>query len=115
MIARIALIVVLLAAGRYAFLRRQRLPLHIVVLTAMLASAALLVVFPELSTRLANQVGIGRGVDLVGYVVDVLLLFVALHYYTKFIELETKVTRLARTLALREQGPGSQAVAGDSP
>lgn len=102
MIARVVLLAVLVAAGRYAFLRRRRLPLHIVVLTGMLISAAVLVVFPDLSTDLARQVGIGRGVDLVGYVVDLLLMFVALHYYTKFVDLEVKVTRLARTFALRE-------------
>lgn len=105
MIFRGVMLLVLLATARYAFLRRRGLPIHIVVVCGMLTCAVALVLFPDMSTVLAQQLGIGRGVDLLGYVVDTVLLFIALHYYTKFIELEAKVTRVARAFALEHEGP----------
>lgn len=102
MIFRGVLLVVLLATARYAVLRRGRLPLHIVLVCGLLVCAAGLVLFPEASTTIARHLGVGRGADLLGYVVDAALSFVALHYYTKFIDLEAKLTRVARAVALGE-------------
>ena len=103
MIARLLLVGAVAAIGWYAFLRRNRMPVHIVVVLALVAISAVLLVAPEIGTRVAQSLGIGRGADLAGYVVDVLLLFVALHYYTKFVDIETKMTSLTRSIALAEQ------------
>jgi hypothetical protein len=104
LIGRLLLLAAVGAIGWYAFVRRRRLPVHIIVVLALAAVAAALLVAPELSTRVANAVGIGRGADLVGYVVDVTTGFVVLHYYTKFVALEAKLTELTRALALRDHG-----------
>ena len=100
MIIRILLLLGLGAIGWLVFLRRNRLPFHIVTVFGMLGAGAVAVVFPELTNDLADFVGVGRGADLVTYLAIVGVLFVLIHYYTKFVELQQQVTELTRALAL---------------
>ena len=100
MIIRIVLLGALAAIGWFVFLKRNRLPVHIVVVFAMLAAGAFAVVFPEETDKIANFVGVGRGVDLITYVIEVTVLFVLLHYYTKFVELQRQLTDVVRELAI---------------
>jgi len=100
MIIRIVLLSCLAAIGWLVFLRRTRMPFHIVIVFAVLAIAGIAVVFPDLTDEAAKLVGVGRGVDLVTYLVEVGTLFVLLHYYTKFVELERRVTELVREIAI---------------
>lgn len=100
MIIRVILLSALAAIGWFVFLKRNRMPFHIVIVFGMLATGGAAVIFPEHTDVVANFFGIGRGVDLIGYVVDVTVLFVLLHYFTKFVELERHVTTLTRELAI---------------
>jgi hypothetical protein len=100
MIIRVILLSAFAAIGWFVFLKRNRLPFHIMIVFAMIAAGAVAVVFPEYTDVVANWVGIGRGVDLIMYVVDITVLFVLLHYFTKFVELERHVTTLTRELAI---------------
>jgi small membrane protein len=100
MIIRIVLLGALAAIGWFVFLRRNRLPVHIVLVFAMLGAGALAVMFPEETDIIANFVGVGRGVDLITYVIEVTVLFVLLHYYTKFVELQRQLTDVVRELAI---------------
>lgn len=100
MIIRVILLSAFAAIGWFVFLRRNRLPFHIVIVFAMLAAGAAAVVFPEHTDVVANYIGIGRGVDLIGYLIDVIVLFVLLHYFTKFVELERNFTGITRELAI---------------
>ena len=71
---------------------------------AVLAAGAgiLLVVFPELSSRLASLVGVTRGVDLMIYVTLVAFGFLWLHQAARIRELEARLVDLARKVALEE-------------
>ncbi len=100
MLIRVLLLGALAAIGYSVFLRRQRLPIHIVLVMGLLGLAGLAVVFPDGTTVVANWLGVGRGVDLINYLVEVGLLFIVIHYYAKFVELEDQVTVLAREIAL---------------
>lgn len=100
MIIRVILLSALAAIGWFVFLKRNRLPFHIVIVFAMLVTGAVAVIFPEDTDVIANLVGIGRGVDLIMYVIHVAVLFVLLHYFTKFVELERNVTTLTREIAI---------------
>ena len=100
MIIRIVLLGALAAIGWFVFLKRNRLPVHIVVVFAMLAAGGFAVIFPEETDKIANFVGVGRGVDLITYVIEVTVLFVLLHYYTKFVDLQRQVTELTREMAI---------------
>lgn len=100
MIIRIVLLAALAAIGWFVFLKRNRLPFHIVFVFGMLGAGGLAVMFPEETDKIANVVGVGRGVDLITYVVEVTVLFVLLHYYTKFVELQRQLTEVTRELAI---------------
>ena len=100
MIIRILLLGGLTAAGWLIFLRRNRLPIHILTVFFILAAGAVAVVFPSTADEAAKLVGVGRGADLIMYTGVVAVMFVLLHYYTKFVELQTQVTQLTRELAI---------------
>jgi hypothetical protein len=100
MIIRIVLLAALAAIGWFVFLKRNRLPFHILTVFAMLAIGGAAVIFPEHTDVVANWVGVGRGVDLITYVIEVTVLFVLIHYYTKFVELQRQMTDVVRELAI---------------
>ncbi|MFD9303906.1 DUF2304 domain-containing protein [Streptomyces sp. NPDC060048] len=53
-------------------------------------------------TWLAHQLGVGRGTDLVLYVMVLAMGFLTLNTFLRFRSLEKKITDLARTVALSE-------------
>jgi hypothetical protein len=99
MIIRILMLAGLTAIGYLVFLRRNRLPIHIVVVFLILAAGAVAVLFPERTDIIANYMGVGRGVDLIMYLFEVAAIFILIHYYTKFVELQRQLTTLTRELA----------------
>jgi small membrane protein len=64
--------------------------------------AAVSILFPDVWTRLAHKVGVGRGADLVLYALVVAFLSFTVTTYLRFRDLETNYTRLARRIALTE-------------
>jgi hypothetical protein len=101
-IFRVILLVGLAGTAYYAFLRKNRLPIHLVVVLALLGGGATLVVLPTLANDVAQALGLWRGADLVTYLLEILLLFVALHYAVRFAETEANITAIVRRLALLE-------------
>lgn len=100
MLIRVILLLALAAIGYFVFVRRQRLPVHVVLIFALLAMAGTFVLVPDITNKIANALGVGRGADLVNYVVQVSLFFIVIHYYTKFVDLEMKLTTVVRELAI---------------
>ena len=100
MIIRLLLLTGLAATGWLIFLRRNRLPFHIMTVFGLLIAGGVAVIFPDVTQRVAELVGVGRGADLVAYLAIVVVMFVLLHYYTKFVELQRQVTELTRELAI---------------
>jgi small membrane protein len=99
-IIRFLLLFGLAAIGWFVFLKRNRLPFHIVVVFALLGVAGAAVLFPDMTQDVAELVGVGRGADLVTYVSIVAIMFVLIHYYTKFVELQRKLTEMTREVAI---------------
>jgi small membrane protein len=100
MIIRILLLLGLGAIGWFVFLRRNRLPFHIMTVFLLLGAGAVAVVFPDITQDAAQLVGVGRGADLVAYTAIVAVMFVLLHYYTKFVDLQRQLTQVTRELAI---------------
>lgn len=73
-------------------------------LTAVLLFSVLMlfVLFPELSTVIANRVGIGRGVDLTFYLSHLFELLLAIILWRRLKTQEERITKLTRETALRE-------------
>jgi hypothetical protein len=99
-IIRIAMLAALAAIGYLVFIRRNRLPFHIVTVFGLLAAGAAAVLFPGATDEVAHYVGVGRGVDLITYILEVAVLFVLIHYYMKFVDLQRQVTTLTREMAI---------------
>jgi hypothetical protein len=97
---RVIMLSGLAAIGYFVFLRRNRLPFHIVTVFALLVAGAAAVMFPGATDDIAHYVGVGRGVDLITYILEIAVLFVLIHYYTKFVELQRQLTQLTREMAI---------------
>ena len=101
MIIRVLLLVGLAATGWFIFLRRNKLPFHIMLVFVLLGLGGAAVLAPEQTLDdIANAFGVGRGVDLITYLFEAAALFVLLHYYTKFVELQRQLTTVTREVAI---------------
>jgi hypothetical protein len=80
---------------------------------AGLVAAALSVVFPGDLTWLAHKVGVGRGADLVLYVLVVSFMLVSVILFRRISDLERKYVVLARELALRDAREADRQDASD--
>lgn len=63
---------------------------------------------PDLSTRLSNFFGIGRGVDAAMYVAVTLLFYIVLRMYLKLEQQENHLTTLVSEIALVRHGQDKQ-------
>ena len=80
-------------------LRRSRRLLDLAFLTLWVAAIVLLL-DPEISSLLARPLGIGRGVDLIFYVMSFTFLWAHYQHYIRYRQLETSITKLVRKLAI---------------
>jgi len=69
---------------------------------AVWTSAVIAVAWPALTTHIARILGIGRGADLLIYVLAVAFLLTAFYFYNRVHQLESAITNLVRSMALRE-------------
>jgi hypothetical protein len=100
MIAQIFFSFLLCSVFLYAWIEYRRSPV-VAVLSSIVALAGLYFVWvPSHSTRLAEFVGIGRGVDLILYTWVGISLLVILNLHLKLRTQLEMITVLARTIAL---------------
>ncbi len=64
------------------------------------ASAVFAVLFPDVTTTVANAVGVGRGTDLILYLLVVGSVFAVVMLATRLISIEHTLTELVRQLAI---------------
>lgn len=57
---------------------------------------------PNDVTWVANRLGVGRGADLVLYVLVITFMLGMLNFYLRFKTMDRRLTELARTIAIRE-------------
>jgi hypothetical protein len=73
-----------------------------VIILLCFACASLLVMRPNIATRIANLVGIGRGVDLIFYLAVPGLLMLIFLLFARTRELNSKLTAAVREHAIRD-------------
>lgn len=73
-----------------------------ILLILMTAFMIVAVIFPDTVTRLANAVGVGRGADLLLYVLVVAFIFYVINGYLKQQDQRTSLYRLARQVAISD-------------
>ncbi len=77
-------------------------------IACILAAGIFLVVFPDLTNRLAVSLGVGRGADLVFYLFIVAFCYLILLVYAKIKKLEQQLAEITRRQALMEvQSPST--------
>jgi hypothetical protein len=111
MIAQLILTVGLSACLFYVFSLGRSLPVVRLGLFAVVLVGYLFIWIPELTTKIAGLVGIGRGADLIVYVWIIVNLFLILRLHIKLREQSEAFTALARQIALQgaEAPRGSRA------
>ncbi len=70
--------------------------------TALWVGGLLVTWWPSLSSTIAEVFGVGRGVDLVTYLVVIFLCYNAFRQELRNVELEREITLLVRKMALEE-------------
>ncbi len=68
-----------------------------------------LVVFPQLTSYTARELGVGRGTDLLVYIGIIAGLFVSAHLYFRSKHQEWQIVELTRELALRTPSDAAEA------
>lgn len=71
-------------------------------IACILAAGIFLVVFPDLTNKLAASLGVGRGADLIFYLFIVAFCYLILLVYAKIKKLEQQLAELARRQALTD-------------
>lgn len=95
-IVSIAVIVKLLSGrGTYAIKAWKKLALVLLVLMMIAA-----ILMPDQVTKIANAVGVGRGTDLLVYIIFAAFLFYVLSQYVRAQDERDRTFRLARQVAL---------------
>ena len=61
------------------------------------------VIFPELTSIVANWLGVGRGVDLVIYISVLILFYLVFRTLVRLDKIEKDITKIVRELALKDQ------------
>ena len=105
-----------LAAAAYTLMRGRRTALSLLLRRGIallaLALGAVAVLFPDLVTQVAHVVGVGRGTDLVVYVLCVTFLFTTIGLHVRLATMHDKYVELARQVALNAavgEAPRAQA------
>jgi len=105
MIIKVILITAILATLLYFLTNRNashtRAGVKLGILT-LIVFAVGVVMFPGAATNLANRVGVGRGADLVLYLVTVAFLFFIISYYIRSKDEQKRLVTLARKIAILE-------------
>ncbi|MGD8278973.1 MAG: DUF2304 domain-containing protein [Gemmatimonadota bacterium] len=74
----------------------------LLVSAAIWLAAAITILIPDLTTDIAHTLGIGRGADLLIYIVAILFIASFFFFYNRYRRLEAELTRLVRQLALEK-------------
>jgi len=101
-----ALLVAALGAAAIVVIRGRRTALNLLVRRVLMLAAILggvvAVLLPDTVTDAAQLVGVGRGADLVLYVLVVTFLFTTIGLHLRLSEMHDRYVELARELALHE-------------
>jgi small membrane protein len=85
----------------YYLIRLRKTVLDMAIVVLLMGAAILFILMPDLTNRIANALGVGRGADLLYYICILLFSFALLKLYARIRRLENQFTELVREDALR--------------
>jgi hypothetical protein len=99
---QIILLCGILLIGIYWYKKIRSTIIDSLLIMILLSLGILFVILPELSSKIANYLGVGRGVDLIFYISQLLFAFLILKLYAKIRRLEQMITITIRDRAINE-------------
>lgn len=99
---QIILISAFLFTSLYYFVRLRNRIADVVLLFVLLLTSILVILFPEWVSLIAQRIGVGRGTDLVFYLLVVLFFFVTLKLYSRLRKLEQQITDIIRKQSIED-------------
>ena len=101
----ILIVLVVTVGGLYLVMNRSRLVFQLASI-GLVALGVAFISMPDLTNRIARMVGVGRGADLLLYILSIATAGAFLQLYRRNRTLEEKLTEVARQVALRNaHGP----------
>jgi hypothetical protein len=97
---QILLLTGILFLGSYFVIRLKKSLLDLVIILGMAIAAIALIIWPEITNRVAAYLNVGRGADLIFYVSILLFWYVILKLYIRIRNLEKLFTDVIRRDAL---------------
>jgi hypothetical protein len=88
--------------GIYYIIRLKKTVVDLMLMMLLILTAIGFILWPELTNKIANGLGVGRGADLVYYVCILLFSFALLKLYSRMRRLEQEFTKLVREDALKK-------------
>jgi len=96
-------ILILLFLQSVAALLRGSRPRGILFLRALVwLSAGVAILDPELTIRIARKLGIGRGADLVLYLLAICFFIATFYFYGRIMRIESNISEIVRHLAIQD-------------
>jgi hypothetical protein len=85
----------------YFIIRLKKRLLDIIILFLMIAGAVVFILWPDLTSVIAQKLGVGRGTDLILYLSILIFWFMILKLYTRIRKLEQMFTQIIRNDAIK--------------
>jgi len=101
MIFQVLFTVLTAAAMFYFLIATRRSALRRLFVLVFFGGGIVFILQPDLTTTIANVVGIGRGADLIFYLSTLFLFFLCFNYHVRFMAVEEQLTRIVREMAVR--------------
>jgi hypothetical protein len=76
----------------------------LLVLVVFAGAGIFFILFPEYTNKIAKELGVGRGADLLFYSCILFFLFIILKLFARLRRLEEKITGLVRQQAIKDAG-----------
>ena len=97
----IAILLFLLYRTIIRFIRKQIPMLGFFLWSMLWVIAGIVIVFPNVTSHLANLVGLGRGVDLIVYISIIIIFYAIFRITIKLEHIDHEITKVVRTVALK--------------
>ncbi len=95
-VIQVILFLGLIFIGIYVYRRFRNAIIDALIIIAFIAAGIILVLFPELTNKVAHALGVGRGADLVFYLSILFFFFIILKLYARIRRLEESFTKMIR-------------------
>ena len=100
----------------YAYRKFRNSIVDALLMSLFILAGIVLVIFPEVTNRIAHALGVGRGVDLIFYFCILFFIFIILKLYARIRRLEQLMTKMIRnnSIAGAVKMPGKRSEKEDS-